>query len=227
VRSVKEFVATPPQAWDVPLLLEGFAIAAQLEISTIPPYLCGLFSITGGTDDRPAVWVHEILVEEMLHLGLVCNMTTAIGGTPALTPPVYPGPLPGGVQPNLTVTLQGLTPDQVADVYMAIEYPEDGPLTPPGTATIGQLYDALMAMFTAVQPAFVGGTQQVTSIGPQELTAITNLDDVMAAIAEIKEQGEGTATSPDAAADDLARRHDLCRRPRGAQHVLVPRWHER
>jgi hypothetical protein len=181
MRSVKEFVATPSVVWDLPLLLEGLAIAAQLELSTIPPYLCGLWSITGGTDDRPAGWISEIVVEEMLHLGLVCNMTTAIGGTPGLTPPVYPGPLPGDVQPNLTITLQGLTPGQVAEVYMGIEYPEDGPLTPPGTATIGQLYDALMTMFTAVQPEFVGGTQQVTSIGAQELPAITNLDDVLAA----------------------------------------------
>ena len=204
MRSVPEFVAVPEPAWDQALLIEGLAIAAQVELSTIPPYLCGLWSITGGEDDRPLGWIRQIVVEEMLHLGLVCNMTTAIGGTPALTAPVYPGPLPGGVRPDLTVGLQGLTREYVAGVYMGIEYPEDGPLTPPGTATIGQLYDALQAMFVAVQPMFVGGTQQVTAVGPNSLPAITGLDDVAAAITEIKEQGEGTATSPDADPDDLA-----------------------
>lgn len=197
MRTVREIVTAPREEWGLPLLLDALAVAAQVELSTIPPYLCGLWSITGGTDDRPRGWIRQIVVEEMLHLGLVLNMTTAVGGTPALTAPVYPGPLPGDVRPELTITLQGLTQPYVADVYMGIEYPEDGPLTPPGTATIGQLYDALQAMFEELQPAFVTGTQQATNIGPNTLPAITDLADVTAAITEIKEQGEGTATSPD------------------------------
>jgi hypothetical protein len=126
--------------------------------------------------------------------------------TPSLVPPVYPGPLPGGVRPDLTVTLQGLSVDYVSTVFMGIEYPEDGPATPPGTATIGLLYDRLQDMFDVVDPPFVGGTQQLIGIEGNQLDAIAGQADVAAAITRIKEQGEGTATSPDADADpaDLA-----------------------
>jgi hypothetical protein len=197
VKSVAEFVATPPEAYGVPVLIEGLEIAAAVELATIPPYCCGLWSITDDPSTLPTQWIRQIHFQEMLHLGLVCNMTTAIGGTPALVPPVYPGPLPGGVRPELIVTLQGLSDDYVRSVFMGIEYPEDGPATPPGTATIGQLYDTLQNMFDLVDPPFVGGTQQEADIAGNKLTAITDLADVTAAITVIKEQGEGTATSPD------------------------------
>jgi hypothetical protein len=68
------------------------------------------------------------LLEEMLHLGIVCNLLTTFEGTPklatALAVPKYPGPLPGDVRPNLTVYLSGLTRQLVKEVYMEIEYPQ-------------------------------------------------------------------------------------------------------
>jgi len=43
----------------------------------------------------------------MFHLGLACNILSAIGGTPQILAavPTYPGPLPGDVRPQLTVYL--------------------------------------------------------------------------------------------------------------------------
>lgn len=55
---------------------------------------------------------------------LVCNMPTTVGGTPRLADssvvPKYPGPLPGGVRPGLTVEFRGLSKDSV-DMYSRSE----------------------------------------------------------------------------------------------------------
>ena len=44
-------------------------------------------------------------------MGLACNMLTTIGGTPQINTPAavpkYPGHLPGGVRPHLTVAWWG------------------------------------------------------------------------------------------------------------------------
>lgn len=45
--------------------------------------------------------IDSVVLEEMLHMGLVCNMLTAIGSTPQIVlgyqQITYPGPHPGGV----------------------------------------------------------------------------------------------------------------------------------
>ena len=183
---------------DLDWLTTSLQLAAELELSTIPPYFCGVASIKDQT--TPAfTLVRSVFLEEMLHLGLVCNMLTTIGATPELPAPVFPGPLPGGVRPGLSVYLSGLTMDYVTDVYMQIEYPEDGPLTgDSSTPTIGSFYDAIAAAFQELQPTITGQRQLTATINGEPLYAINSLADVQRAIAEIKEQGEGTSLSPDA-----------------------------
>ena len=90
-------------------------------------------------------------------MGLACNMLTTIGGTPQInTPgavPKYPGHLPGGVRPQLTVGLVRLTKVVVLDTYMQIEYPEGGPIAlfqGMTYSTIGAFYDALRDAFRQV-----------------------------------------------------------------------------
>src|SRR5262245_43311966 len=129
--NIVQLMAQPASQHDIGWLKEALQAAIQLELSTIPPYLCAMWSIK---DPAEPVYdtIREIVVEEMLHMGLACNMLTTIGGAPRINAPdvvpQYPGPLPGGVRPTVRVALSGLTKDVVRDVFMQIEYPESGPL---------------------------------------------------------------------------------------------------
>jgi hypothetical protein len=176
--------------------------AIALELSTIPPYLCGLWSIKNPADEA-AQLISGVVFDEMFHLGLVCNMLSAIGGTPHIVAaaPTYPGPLPGGVHPGLTVYLSGLTSTYVRDVFMEIETPEH-PLAFAASEeefpTIGTFYDALSEAFRQVQPTISMNNQlSQNGIGKNNLETIKDLTGVEDSITLIKEQGEGTSTSPD------------------------------
>ncbi|MDQ3929647.1 MAG: ferritin-like protein [Chloroflexota bacterium] len=140
--------------------------AIELEHSTIPTYLYAYFSLRfapgyseAGTSTNyyinEAIWT--IVYEEMLHMGLACNLLNAIGGQPRINKrgfiPKYPGPLPGGVDKGLIVPLAPFSRELVHDVFMEIEEPEQ-PIDPsvdaksilaakPGHITIGQFYHAI------------------------------------------------------------------------------------
>jgi ferritin-like protein len=200
-RSISELVQVPPTARDLSWLQDSLQSAIELEFSTIPIYLCAMWSITdqsGPVYDR----IRSIVVEEMLHLGLACNMLTTLGGAPDIVGavPSYPGQgLPGGISPDLQVTLAGLTKERVATLYMAIEYPEGGPVVTTRAETfptIGAFYDAILATFTGLQPT-VGGQKQLT-YNNNWLYPIATANDFITAISEIKEQGEGTSLTPEA-----------------------------
>src|SRR5262249_19638489 len=129
--TISQLLATPDGEKDLTWLQRSLQAALELELSTLPPYLCGLWSVVDKTQPVRKL-IRSIVLEEMLHMGLACNMLSAIGGTPqiidgfrALT---YPGPLPGGVRPQLTVFIAGLSKLYVQQVYLQIEYPESGPI---------------------------------------------------------------------------------------------------
>jgi Ferritin-like len=195
---------------DVAWLQQALQSAVELEFSTIPVYLSGMWSIQ---DQSGEVYdlVNSVVLEEMLHMGLACNMLRGIGGAPQITPPVYPGPLPGGVRPGLEVYLAGLSPATV-EMYMQIEQPEH-PVTADGDGypTIGAFYDAILAAFQTLSPPISPSGQLTAELsvdvpdppGPdksiqEDLTPVGSVGDVEQAIATIKDQGEGTALSPDA-----------------------------
>ena len=56
--------------------------AIQLEFSTIPPYLCAMWSIQSEGDAVSGI-IESVVMQEMLHMGLACNMLVGIGGQPA------------------------------------------------------------------------------------------------------------------------------------------------
>jgi hypothetical protein len=104
-------------------------VALALEHATIPPYLCALFSIVPGQNQEVAELIKSVVMQEMLHMALVCNLLNAVGGHPRLDSPAfvpkYPGHLPGGVRPDLTVSLRKCSIAHVRDVFMAIEAPSE------------------------------------------------------------------------------------------------------
>jgi hypothetical protein len=201
-RKITELLQIPSDQHDLGWLKQGLQAAIELELATLPPYLCGLWSIK--SQDGPAFdLIESVALDEMLHMGLCCNMLAAIGGTPTIVSGYknieYPGPLPGGVRPNLTVYLGGLTPDYIKSVYMEIEYPQGGPIAPAVEETyptIGAFYDALTAAFQSLSPT-ITTKSQLTSPGVG-LVQLKTLGDVFKAIQKIKEQGEGTSQSPEA-----------------------------
>lgn len=194
--------------------------AIELEFFTIPPYLTAFWSVKDHRDPV-AVAIREVLVEEMLHMSLACNMLVAIGGKPriydAKVVPKYPNRLPGGVKPSLHVSLEGLS-KQALHTFMKIEEPEEDIAhleTVEAVKTyprIGAFYDDIKLVFENVDPkfcregqieAYFGESQQPN--GSNVPKNIGSLDDVNAAIDLIKDQGEGTSESvKDEDTDELA-----------------------
>jgi len=208
-RNIVELLQVEESARDIGWLQESLQNAVELELSTLPVYLSGLWSIQEQSGEVYNL-IMSVAMEEMLHLGLTLNMLKAIGCcSPQIPVPSYPGPLQGGVRPYLTVYLAGLCPDSVA-MYMQIELPEHPVALLPGEgyATIGAFYDAIYAAFQSLSPSLSATGQQTATLfvpNPsngnvlkEALQPLTTLDEVEQAITTIKDQGEGTSTSPDA-----------------------------
>jgi hypothetical protein len=202
--TIVDQMRVPPTKHDLAWLKTSLQAAVELELSTIPPYLCAMWSVKD-PDDPVRAMIRDIVLEEMGHLGTACNMLTAIGGTPVLTTPdvvpVYPGPLPGGVRPYPTVSLVGLTPQVVRDTFMEIELPETGPTAfSRGQAfpTIGAFYDAISAAFqNTIDPGDVTGHRQIVAgFDGAETRPVATVEQAVQAIKHIKEQGEGGNGSP-------------------------------
>jgi hypothetical protein len=204
---IVELMAAPVNSRDLSWLQESLQAAVELEFATLPVYLSGMWSIK---DQNSAAYklINSVVLEEMLHIGFACNMLTAISGTPKIVAPTYPGHLPGGVLPDLDVYLGGLNTTTL-DMYLAIEEPEHPlALVTADYPTIGMFYNAIRELFQVLSPSISTNGQLTTPLGvpnpdgsgttiTEQLTQLASLDDVLGAIATIKDQGEGTAHSPD------------------------------
>jgi rubrerythrin len=181
--------------------------AVELEHATIPLYLYGLYSLQQGKNVAIAEIIESVVVEEMLHMTLASNVLNAVGGSPQIDQPgfipTYPGPLPGGVQGGLTVSLAPFSMTQL-ETYLTIEEPDD-PLEFPtalaatDTITIGEFYTAISkAIGVLGNGIFVNPPRN--QVGPDlmfESIIVTDVPTAQQAISTIVEQGEGTHTSPE------------------------------
>lgn len=190
---------------DLDWIRAALQVAVELELSTIPPYLCGWWSVKD-RNCQAARLIRRVIDDEMYHLGVVCNLLVAVGGQPRIkaAAPVYPGPLPGGVRAGLTVYLSGLTRSFVHDVMMAIEAPETPLARSSATApSVGAFYSELLRAFRATAPELSADRQLSERIGTDNVKPVQSIDDVEHSIETVKEQGEGTSSSPgDAFQDD-------------------------
>lgn len=229
--SASDTITAPQSRED---LLGLLAEAAEIEHNLMCCYLYAAFSIKQGTDEGLSydelasvrAWRRTIIsvaVEEMAHLTMVANITSAIGGTPHFGRPNFPvasGYHPSGIVVKLTpFTLETL------DHFIFLERPgnvavKDGigfepPLAyergqMPGRImpaaydydTVGQLYAAIgaglreLASRIGEANLFVGDPER--QLGP-EITRLPGIARVRclktaeAAITAIVEQGEGAA----------------------------------
>jgi hypothetical protein len=196
---------TPPQYRDLSWIRGALQTAVALEHSTMPLYSAAMYSLE--VQNYPSYnTIRSVLMEEMLHMAAVCNILAALGGTPRIRglDPGFPASgLPGQVAPDMKVTLAKLSRNQLR-TFMRIEAPEF--LLEPeqlGAAypTIGRFYavlrEAVVANAKAVRAAVkqggpanqVGGNLGYRTIVPT--SGVDPVDEILAAIDMITEQGEG------------------------------------
>ncbi|MEV4313992.1 ferritin-like protein [Actinocrispum sp. NPDC049592] len=184
--------------------------AIELEHSTIPPYLCALYSLDPGRNAEAIQVVGSVFAEEMLHLALAANLLNAVGGTPKVDSPellpAYPHPLPHGDK-SLHINLLPFGPDAL-ELFLRIEKPESAGAPPEadGYKTIGQFYAAIKDGFITLadklgeEKLFTGDpARQLGEIhmhnGGGKGIPVRDLKSALAALAEIIEQGEGAAVT--------------------------------
>lgn len=209
-------------------LLARLQTAAELEMSTIPPYMIALLSITREGNRGVAENIRSVMMEEMLHLALVSNVISSLGGKVRITDahvPSYP----------LTLTFQGKTfadrqfevhlapfSEDVVKTFMAIEQPRERQMltarlefrqiTLPEN-TIGEFYASILKLMAALaaedalnlfngSPDAQIGEDYYWSAGGKPVV-VTDLDSANDALDIVIEQGEG---SPDALGDGDAAR---------------------
>lgn len=183
--------------------------AIALEHSTIPPYLTALATLSGTSDSVKYARseITEVVVEEMMHMTLACNILNAIGGHPVIADegfvPKYPCPLPMGVAEGLKVGLRRFSKELIEETFMKIEEPEsilEIPVRPhPAAAqsiTIGQFYAGVRTLIVGRPDLFTGDPGLQVSGFFSDDFPVTDVDSALLAIDTIVEQGEGTSMSP-------------------------------
>ncbi|MDQ1747875.1 MAG: hypothetical protein QOD07_2138 [Frankiaceae bacterium] len=190
--------------------------AIELEHSTIPLYLYALYSLDEQKNGEICSIIESVVVEEMLHMTLAANTLNALGGRPVIDAPgflpTYPGPLPGGVQAELSVSLAPFSmgdPDGQLETFLTIEEPERPIDFPPrleaeADLTIGEFYATIAAAIAQLgDSAFVDPPRN--QVGPDlmhDSVVVVDVATATTAIRTIVEQGEGTSKSPSEGAGD-------------------------
>jgi hypothetical protein len=181
-------------------LKQALYLAAQLEFSTIPPYLCAQWSIVHDPD-RVEGLIHHVVGQEMNHMALAGNLLNAIGDVPRVARsgfiPKYPLKyLPGGIKQDKLVKLEPLSFDQLG-VFMQIENPEFPPVAYSAggsPASIGDFYNEIISGFNRVKPRFCRTANSVPVI---LYRPVTTVEEAIAVVTRIKVEGEGLQDSPD------------------------------
>ena len=214
--------------------------AVRLELATIPPYLTAMLSLKPGTN-RVIWWaIHDVVVDEMLHMLIGCNLLNALGARPALDDPDlvldYPHEMPLGVGSGLEVGLERFSLDLVERVFMEIEEPEQV-LTFPGSrslavadesfGTIGEFYRTLSQVLTELGDGAFRGDPARQVVAPQwfpaeRLFPVRDARSAVQALTLVTEEGEGTSTSPIDPDGDVAHYYRFAGIHRGRRLVADP-----
>ncbi|WP_030622240.1 ferritin-like domain-containing protein [Streptomyces sclerotialus] len=207
--AIVELMQVSEQDCDERWLKKALQAAIMVELATIPPYACGLWSIKDPAKDRNVFSaIREILFDEMTHLGRVGNILSALGEQPVLADPKsvpeYPGALPGGVRPELTVQLSGLDKPALR-MFSEIEKP-DRPLA---EAAAMETYTSIGAFYSRIRDVLRANKDLFREPGPQidydmsarglenSVEPIRGWEQADRAIEAIMQQGEGTTASPE------------------------------
>lgn len=194
--------------------------AMELELATIPPYLTAILSIRKEKNRVSADLIRSVMMEEMLHMALIANVVSSLGGTISLGPnniPQYP----------LRMEFQGhafrdrafiinLAPFSLETIKIFLQIEMPASLLPPDflqaqpeiiipDITIGAFYQQIIASLEALcldypeSEIFCGmpGRQigeQYYWGGNGKPIIVKDLDSARKALNVIIEQGEGAGT---------------------------------
>jgi len=197
-------------------LLARLQTAAILEVATIPPYMVALLSMKHHANRGAAENIRSVMMEEMLHLTLVANLMSSLGGKLQLTGarlPTYP----------LRMTFQGQAfKDREFDIelapfsreavrrFMEIELPRAAPIrmeleveriVVPGY-TIGEFYQSIIDLLDQLHDS-IGDTMFVNPPAKQisadyywsaggKPIVVTDIESAKRALNIVIEQGEGS-----------------------------------
>lgn len=187
-------------------------LAIGVELTTIPAYLCALYSIREGENTAAVETIQSVVLEEMLHMALAANVLNGIGGVPSTGPiegagvrpiPVYPTKVPF-ISKIPEIHLDRFSP-QALDMFIAIELPAGGGQTTEGGDdydSIGSFYDAIEQGLRDLCDAGVFEEARRSRAGCQvsphhyyggagRLVEVTDLESALWAIDEIVREGEG------------------------------------
>ena len=191
-------------------LREQLQLAIQLEFSTLPLYLTSLYSIMEDCNTEAYRLMRNIAMQEMLHFAQAANILIAVGGNVRINHrdvvPSYPSEgLPGGVLPNLTVSLKKFELYHVYSNFMGVETPALTYVARPEPEytlnTIGQFYkEILLCMWvlgdSIYDPSSVDKQVKWPWSEPEDigqLYTVTDFASAKKAIDQIVEQGEGAS----------------------------------
>jgi len=192
--------------------------AMELELSTIPPYLTALLSIKREKNRVSANLIRSVMMEEMLHMVLVGNLVSSLGGTVSLGPdniPSYPLRMEfegkAFKDREFDVDLTAFSAESI-HTFLQIELPSSlarreeilqarAKISIPDL-TIGDFYNNIIAMLETLCTAypqsqvFCGDpnkqiNEQFYWGGAGKPIVITSMDTARLALQTIIEQGEG------------------------------------
>lgn len=206
------------------VLADKLTIAAEIEHGVLCQYLYAALSLKKNPEEgvgwvqleRMRAWEGAMLKvarQEMEHLGIVCNLLSALGGAPHFGRPPLPLP-PSHYGVGARFTLEPFSAAALRR-FIRFEHPADGPgvdalgadgvaLTA-GRASIAELYLELRALVEQTTDAFWVGppsaqivTQNLIPAPGQRtvydvlLPAVTDRASALAAIDQVLVEGEGT-----------------------------------
>jgi len=203
-------------------LLKLLCEAAELEHGIACSYLYAAFSLKRDIAEGGMTWeeqqkvrrwaaqIYFVASQEMLHLALVWNLTTAIGGTPYYFRPnfpqgtkYYPIKVPIELEPFGPQSLrrfiryehpQNIAPERDLKSLLASAGDDAEEIE---FGSVGELYGLIESGFHNIgeKELFIGSpTQQMTRdlVHFPDLIPVVDRDSAIKAIEEITEQGEGT-----------------------------------
>lgn len=208
-------------------LFSHLQTAFTLELGTIPPYMMAIMSIQKPKNRVVADLIRTVMIEEMLHMTLVGNLTLSLGGRVRMGPDLIPSyPLTLHFEGKrfrdreFDVDLEAFSPNAL-DAFLRIEKPDGwrlGPVEEDAAAargeleieglTIGDFYRNILSTLERLceeygQDAVFSGehAQQISQdfywSSGGKPVVIKGMDDARQAIEEIMRQGEGSRTSRD------------------------------
>ena len=204
-----------PRIDTVPELHAYLQAALEVELSTVPVYLAGMYSIKPGTNQEAFYTIRSVVMEEMLHATLVANLMNAVGAVPKVAEyghvPQYPMPLPFHRDQTFKVGLQNFSKAALR-TFIQIEAPDQG-LRPDSTGwtSIGQFYAIVREGMENVLKTQGGDESKLfkqdqkslsKQIGPEdfynsggEVIKVTDMRSARQAMEIIIEEGEGSHES--------------------------------